>query len=155
MNLKSTMIGTSRERRLLHLSLRNCSGPNSGHYCSGKKNRDLFDLDAVLTRLKLDHGKIVACFEHYLSLQELSIIKSMDEQHMLEKLKKSLSEDVQPLLLTGIIYTDNDAIKAFNKVWFRLIQLIDGESWKGTEEVIEKLQASHLSNLLFVEQNGR
>lgn len=79
----------------------------------------------------------------------------MDEQHMLEKLKKSLSEDVQPLLLTGIIYTDNDAIKAFNKVWFRLIQLIDGESWKGTEEVIEKLQASHLSNLLFVEQNGR
>jgi predicted nucleotidyltransferase component of viral defense system len=67
-----------------------------------RKNRDLFDLNEGLKHLALDHDKLIACFDHYLRLQEQTITGAVAEQRMLEKLPHSLTEDVLPLLPAGI-----------------------------------------------------
>lgn len=113
-----------------------------------RKNRDLFDLNEGLKQLSMDSAKLVACFEHYLCLQGQSITRATAEQRMLEKLQKSLTEDVAPLLPAGITFTDDDAIVAFGKVWFDLIGRIAGEPWKLSEKIIEELRRSKIPNLL-------
>jgi hypothetical protein len=105
-----------------------------------RKNRDLFDLNEGLTQLKLDRSKLVACFSHYLSLQEQSISRAIAEETMLKKLSGSLTEDIAPLLPAGISFTDDDAIVAFGRVWRELIALIPGEPWKRSDEIIEKVR---------------
>ncbi|NNH33279.1 hypothetical protein C9413_28860 [Rhizobium sp. SEMIA 4085] len=62
-----------------------------------RKNRDLFDLHEGWRELSLDAGRLVAAFEHYLSLEENVISRANAEQRMLEKLTKSLTEDIAPL----------------------------------------------------------
>ena len=39
---------------------------------------------------------------------------------MLEKLTRSLTEDIDPLLPAGVRFSENDAIEAFGKVWKEL-----------------------------------
>lgn len=113
-----------------------------------RKSRDLFDLNEGLRQLSMNPDKLVACFEHYLALEGNSITRAVAEQRMLEKLERSLREDIAPLLPTGITFTDDDAIDAFGKVWTELVARIKGDPWKLTDKVVEELRQKKYPNLL-------
>lgn len=68
------------------------------------KNRDLFDLDQGLLQSDLETNRVVAAFEHYLKLEDLTISRANAEERMLKKLNRSLTEDVVPLLPAGITF---------------------------------------------------
>ena len=86
-----------------------------------RRNRDLFDLYHGLEQLALDPDKLIACFDHYLALEGNPITRATAEQRMLEKLTRSLTEDIAPLLPAGIRFNDDDALQAFERVWRDLI----------------------------------
>jgi hypothetical protein len=65
----------------------------------------------------------------------------MAEQRMLEKLTRSLTEDVAPMLPASVRWSDGDAILAFERVWSELIARISGDGWKLSGEVIAELRA--------------
>ena len=77
-----------------------------------RKNRDLFDLHHGLEQLALNPEKLIACFDHYLALEDKPITRAMAEQRMLEKLTRSLTEDIVPLLPAGVRFNDDDAFRA-------------------------------------------
>lgn len=112
------------------------------------KNRDLFDLHHGLEQLPLDADKLIACFEHYLALEGKSITRAMAEQRMLEKLTRSLTEDIAPLLPAGVRFNDDDAIHAFEGVWTKLIGRIKGDSWRLADKALEELRAKRYPELL-------
>jgi len=113
-----------------------------------RKNRDLFDLNQGLKQLSMNPDKLIACFEHYLALEGKSITRAAAEQRMLEKLTRSLTEDIAPLLPTGVTFTEDDAIDAFGKVWTELVARIKGNPWKVTDKVVEELRQKKYPNLL-------
>jgi len=113
-----------------------------------RKNRDLFDLHEGLKRLSMDTDKLIACFEHYLALEGKPISRAVAEQRMLEKLRRSLTEDIAPLLPVGIRFDDAAAMDAFNHIWVELIVRIKGEPWKLSDRVIDELRKKRTPNLL-------
>lgn len=113
-----------------------------------RKNRDLFDLYEGLKQLPLDTTSLIACFEHYLSLEGKPISRAMAEQRMLEKLNRQLIEDIAPLLPSHVRFDDKEAITAFNTIWFKLITNLKGEPWKTTGNVLEELRKTTHPNLL-------
>lgn len=112
------------------------------------KNRDLFDLNQGLLQLGLDCDKVIACFQHYLEMEGHPISRANAEQRMLKKLNQSLTEDIAPLLPSGITFTDDDAIAAFGRVWGELIRRIPGDPWKSSQAVIEEIRKSKIPGLL-------
>ena len=76
-----------------------------------RKNRDMFDLHYALEQLTIDNDKLVACFHHYLKLEGQQITRAMAEQRMLQKLTASLTEDIAPLLPTGVRYGESEAVE--------------------------------------------
>jgi len=113
-----------------------------------RKNRDLFDLDLGLTQLSMDLGKIIASFEHYLALEGNPISRAVAEQRMLEKFTRSLTEDIAPLLPSGVRFEENDAVDAFGRIWKGLIVRIQGEPWKLSGQVIDELRRGRVPLLL-------
>jgi hypothetical protein len=113
-----------------------------------RRNRDLFDLHKGIGQLQLDPEKIIACFDHYLALEGKPITRAIAEQRMLEKLTRSLTEDVSPMLPAGVSWSDADAIDAFGLVWTELVARLGGDGWKLSKEVIEELRASRFPSLL-------
>lgn len=113
-----------------------------------RKNRDLFDLYEGFRELSLDPKRLVAAFEHYLTLEENVITRANAEQRMLEKLTKSMTEDIAPLLPPGIEFADDDAVNAFGLIWRDVLPLLKGEPWKSSEKVIEHLREKMYPNLL-------
>jgi predicted nucleotidyltransferase component of viral defense system len=113
-----------------------------------RKNRDLFDLHHGLGQLALDPDKLIACFDHYMALDGNAITRAVAEQRMLEKLTRSLTEDIAPLLPAGIRYNDDDAMQAFERVWTDLIVRIKGDAWKLTDKVLEELRMKKYPGLL-------
>lgn len=113
-----------------------------------RKNRDLFDLHHGLNQLLLDPDKVVACFNHYLALEGAPISRAMAEQRMLEKLTRSLTEDVAPLLPAGVSFDTPEAVRAFEQVWTELIARISGEPWKGRDMAVEELRGTRYPGLL-------
>ncbi len=113
-----------------------------------RRNRDLFDLHHGLEQLAMAPERIVACFDHYLALEGKPITRAMAEQRMLEKLTRSLTEDVAPMLPAGIRFGEADAIQAFERVWTELIARIGGEGWKLTDPVLEELRVKRFPGLL-------
>ncbi len=113
-----------------------------------RKNRDIFDLHYGLEDLALDDDKVVACFYHYLKLEGQQITRAMAEQRMLQKLTSSLTEDIAPLLPTGVRYGESDAVEAFNAVWRRLIMRLKGAPWKSSAEAIAELRVKRFPGLL-------
>jgi len=103
-----------------------------------RKNRDLFDLNEGLKQLEMTPDKLIACFEHYLKQEGKPITRAAAEQRMLEKLTRSLTEDIEPLLSAGARFNDDDAIDAFEKVWIELIIKIKGDAWKLTDKATPK-----------------
>ncbi|MBI5783600.1 MAG: nucleotidyl transferase AbiEii/AbiGii toxin family protein [Gammaproteobacteria bacterium] len=113
-----------------------------------RKNRDLFDLNEGLKQLSMDSDRLVACFEHYLSLEGKPITRAAAEQRMLEKLTRSLTEDIAPLLPAGVTFTEDDAIDAFGKVWTELVARIKGDPWKLADKVVNELRQTKHPTLL-------
>ena len=113
-----------------------------------RRNRDLFDLHQGIEQLSMAPEKIIACFEHYLALEGRPITRAMAEQRMLEKLTRSLTEDVAPMLPASVRWSDSDAIEAFGLVWTTLVARLGGDGWKRSEEVIERLRADRYPALL-------
>lgn len=113
-----------------------------------RKNRDLFDLHHGLEQLAMDPDKLVTCFDHYLALEGRPITRAMAEQRMLEKLTRSLIEDIAPLLPAGVRFNDDDAMQAFERVWKELITRIKGDAWKLTDKAVEELRAKKYPGLL-------
>ena len=113
-----------------------------------RKNRDMFDLHHGLEQLTMDPDKLIACFDHYLALEGQAITRAMAEQRMLEKLTRSLTEDIGPLLPAGVRFNDDDAMQAFERVWTELITRIKGDAWKLTDKVLEELRAKKYPGLL-------
>lgn len=113
-----------------------------------RKNRDLFDLNEGLRQLSMDPDKLIACFEHYLVLEGNLITRAIAEQRMLEKLARSLTDDITLLLPTGVTFTEDNAIDAFCKVWTELVVRIKGDPWKLTDKVVEELRQKKYPNLL-------
>jgi predicted nucleotidyltransferase component of viral defense system len=113
-----------------------------------RKNRDLFDLHHGLDQLALDADKLIACFDHYLALEGKPISRAVAEQRMLEKLTRSLIEDIAPLLPAGIRFNDDDAMRAFERVWTELIVRIKGDAWKLTDKAVEELRQKRYPGLL-------
>lgn len=112
------------------------------------KGRDLFDLHHGLDQLSLDADKLIACFEHYLALEGHPISRAMAEQRMLQKLTGNLTEDITPLLPSGIEFTDVHAIEAFNRVWTLLVSRIKGDAWKSSADAISELRTKKHPGLL-------
>ncbi|MBI2290295.1 MAG: hypothetical protein HYU73_08155, partial [Betaproteobacteria bacterium] len=73
----------------------------------------------------------------------------------LEKLTRNLTEDIDPLLPTGVRYTDADAIEAFSRVWTELVARIKGDAWKLTDKVIEEFRQKKYPSLLKREWAGK
>ena len=113
-----------------------------------RKNRDLFDLHHGLEQLGLNPATLIACLDHYLALEGKPISRAIAEQRMLDKLSRSLTEDIAPLLPASIRFNDEDAIQAFEKVWRQLIVRMQGAAWKLTEEVLGDLRTSKYPGLL-------
>ena len=111
-------------------------------------SRDLFDLHQGLKQLTLAPDKVIACFDHYLALEGNPITRAIAEQRMLEKLIRSLTEDITPLLPAGIRFEEADAIHAFERVWIELIARMGGEGWKLAEPVLEELRVKRFPGLL-------
>ncbi len=105
-----------------------------------RKNRDLFDLHQGIEQLALDANKVIACFEHYLSLEGIAISRAEAEERMLKKLTRSLTEDIEPLLPAGVRFDDSIAIEAFNAVWRNFISRLRGDAWKLSADVIAQLR---------------
>ena len=96
----------------------------------------------------MDPDKLIACFDHYLALEGNPITRAVAEQRMLEKLTRSLIEDIAPLLPAGVRFNDNDAMKAFEHVWKELIVRIKGEAWKLTDKALDELRTKKYPGLL-------
>ncbi len=112
------------------------------------KHRDLFDLNEGLLQLGLDCDKLITCFHHYLAQEGHPISRANAEERMLKKLNRSLTEDIAPMLPTGVSFDDDAAIVAFGRVWGELIARIAGESWKSSKTVIEALRKAKIPSLL-------
>ena len=113
-----------------------------------RKNRDLFDLHMGLQQLSMNPDTLLACFDHYLALEGKPISRANAEQRMLEKLTRSLTEDIAPLLPPGIHFREGDAVAAFESIWTTLIARIKGDPWKQTERAIEELRIKKYPDLL-------
>lgn len=113
-----------------------------------RKNRDLFDLQHGLDQLGLDADRVIAAFNHYLAQEDTVITRAHAEQRMLEKLTRSLTEDIAPLLPAGVRFDADDALRAFERVWRDLITRIKGDPWKSTGKAIEELRAGKYPTLL-------
>ena len=105
-----------------------------------RKNRDLFDLNEGLTQLALDAPKVIACFQHYLAHEGISITRANAEERMLQKLTRSLTEDIAPLLPPGIVFNDETAWAAFERVWYSLVTQLNGDPWRTTPAALEELR---------------
>ena len=113
-----------------------------------RKNRDLFDLAQGLEQLGMDVAKLVASLDYYLALEDTSITRAEAEQRMLQKLTRSLTEDIAPLLPAGVRFDDVDALRAFERVWIELVSRLRGDAWKSTGEVVAELRKRGYPTLL-------
>jgi hypothetical protein len=67
---------------------------------------------------------------------------------MLRKLERSLVEDIEPLLPTGVRFDEQEALKAFAAVWNELIVRIQGDAWKLSAKVVDDLRKKRFPELL-------
>lgn len=113
-----------------------------------RKNRDLFDLAQGLEQLTVSVGKLLASFDYYLAFEGKPITRAMAEQRMLEKLTRSLTEDIAPLLPAGVRFDESDALRAFGRVWIEVVTRFKGDPWKSTDQVVEALRENGYPELL-------
>lgn len=105
-----------------------------------RKNRDLFDMNEGLEQLDLDPDKIIAAFDHYIAHEGVHITRANAEERMLQKLTRSLTEDIAPLLPPDKVFDDAVALAAFERIWFTLIARIGGDPWRSTTAAVDELR---------------
>ena len=66
---------------------------------------------------------------------------------MLDKLTRSLTDDIRPMLAADVVYGDDEALEAFARVWFGLIVGLNGEPWHKSEAVIDEFRSTSLPKL--------
>ena len=113
-----------------------------------RKNRGLFDLHHGLIQLALDPDQLISSFDHYLALEGKAITRAIAERRMLEKLTRSLTEDIAPLLPAGVGFSEADALHAFERVWKELITRIKGDAWKLSGKALDELRTKKDPGLL-------
>jgi hypothetical protein len=52
------------------------------------------------------------------------------------------------LLPAGVRFNDDDAMRAFERVWTELIARVRGDAWKLTDQMLEELRTKKYPNLL-------
>lgn len=67
---------------------------------------------------------------------------------MLEKLTRSLTEDIAPLLPAGVRFADEQALQVFERVWKDLVMRLRGDGWKSTGKAVAELRAARFPSLL-------
>jgi hypothetical protein len=67
---------------------------------------------------------------------------------MLQKLERSLTEDIDPLLPAGVHFDEQEALRAFAMVWDELIVRIQGDAWKLSTKIIDDLRKKRFPDLL-------
>jgi len=112
------------------------------------KNRDLFDLNEALLLPALDRDRLLDCFRDYMQHEGHPITRAIAEERMLNKLNRSLTEDIAPLLPPGVNFGEAAAIAAFGRVWQELISRLPGDPWKSTPAVIAAIRATKYPSLL-------
>ena len=100
----------------------------------------------ILLILGEEHGRVI--WQEFDDEEIRIITRAMAEQRMLEKLTRSLIEDIAPLLPAGVRFNDDDAMQAFERVWRELIVRIKGDGWKLTGKVLEELRTKKYPGLL-------
>ncbi|MCZ7561891.1 MAG: hypothetical protein M5U30_19120 [Burkholderiaceae bacterium] len=70
---------------------------------------------AVVAR-EMQPGAGRTCRDHYLALERMPITRAMAEQRMLDKLPRSLTEGVAPMLPANMLWSDEDSIRAFEHI---------------------------------------
>ena len=113
-----------------------------------RKNRDLFDIHEGMKELSLYPDRLIACLEHYLNIEGVSIGRAAAEQRLLERLQRSLTEDVVPLLPVGVTFSEEDAVVAIERILQELVPRLRGESWRRSGEFIEAIRADRHPNFL-------
>ena len=67
---------------------------------------------------------------------------------MLDKLTRSLTDDIRPMLAADVVYGDGEALEAFERVWFDLVLRLVGKPWHKSEAVIDEFRSTSLPRLL-------
>jgi len=101
-----------------------------------------------LDQLGLEVAKIVESFEYYVAQEGLLITRAAAEQRMLEKLTRSLTEDIARLLPAGVRFADEQALQVFERVWKDLVMRLRGDGWKSTGKAVAELRAARFPSLL-------
>ncbi len=52
------------------------------------------------------------------------------------------------MLAADVVYSDDDALEAFERVWFGLVVGLNGEAWHKSDAVIDEFRSTSLPNLL-------
>ena len=93
------------------------------------KGRDLYDLFNALQSGTTDNDRIVACFQHYLARDGLTVSRAQFEANLAAKLESdAFLEDIRPLIPADASY---DPIAAAEFVCKELVLKLPGEPWKG------------------------
>lgn len=96
-----------------------------------RAGRDLFDLAVALSTGKVNAQRIVAAFLEYVKHGRHTITRALFEKHMAEMMRDpEFLADISPLLSDGYEW-DPHAEEPL--VSSRLIALLPGEAWKGSE----------------------
>jgi len=96
-----------------------------------RKGRDLFDLAIGLDNTAADPGRIVEAFTAYMEREEGRVTRALFERNLSGKLcDPQFGADIGPLLAHGYRWNMG---KAAQEVSARLIALLPGAPWKGTE----------------------
>lgn len=103
------------------------------------KGRDLYDLAHALEVFPgLNKKRIVDLFVQYLAASDLEITCAQAQERMLAKLAKgNLLMDMRPLLSAdqAETLTEEVTMRAFERIFLELIDLIPGEPWAKTDDV--------------------
>lgn len=99
-----------------------------------KKGRDLYDMSMALRHFEsIDPAKIIACFQHYMKHQNLTVSRAQYEANLSAKLQdKAFLNDIHVLLSPGSPKFDAPTHGA--TILKNLISLLPGEPWKGAAD---------------------
>lgn len=96
-----------------------------------RKGRDLFDLATGLDSMMVNPGRIVEAFAMYMEREGSRVTHALFERNLSGKLRDpQFGADIGPLLAHGHWW---DMEKAAQEVSLRLIALLPGAPWKGTD----------------------
>ncbi|MDR1857275.1 MAG: nucleotidyl transferase AbiEii/AbiGii toxin family protein [Desulfovibrio sp.] len=112
------------------------------------KQRDLYDTAYALEHIALDIDAIISCcFELGKKAEaqtgvKFHLTRANAEEIMLGKLKKDLLGPVPATLPLGIRFDEEEALRAFEVIWWGLVVKFPGSPWALTEKVLDGLRKS-------------